>query len=182
MRSLKLSVFAVLVAATVLALSACSPTFNWRDVRIEKTRLGVLMPCKPEKAQKAVVMAGSPTQVNLIGCDSGGVTFAVSVADVGDVAKVAPALAQWQTATQLNMKVVQGAGQAVRTEPFKLARAEVLPKVVRVSALGQRADGTAVVGQAAYFAQGLQVFQAVMYAAEIKPETLETFFSGLKFD
>ena len=54
--------------------------------------------------------------------------------------------------------------------------------VSRVQALGQRADGAAVSGQAAYFADGAQVFQVVMYAPQIAPEVAETFFSSLKFE
>ncbi|MBC7549268.1 MAG: hypothetical protein H7224_11610, partial [Polaromonas sp.] len=58
----------------------------------------------------------------------------------------------------------------------------VQPPAVLIKARGQRADGTAVNGQAAYFVQGAQVFQAVIYAAEIRPEVAETFFSSLKFE
>jgi hypothetical protein len=49
-------------------------------------------------------------------------------------------------------------------------------------ATGKRANGQAVSSQAAYFALGSQVFQAVMYADKISPDIAETFFSGLKFE
>jgi hypothetical protein len=65
--------------------------------------------------------------------------------------------------------------------PLKLSGAADLPAPVRVVAQGQRADGTPVLGEAAYFAQGAQVFQAVIYAKEISPEAAETFFSSFKF-
>jgi len=41
---------AVLMTAMAL-LAACSPTLNWREVRPEGTRLALLLPCKPDKAQ-----------------------------------------------------------------------------------------------------------------------------------
>ena len=52
------------------------------------------------------------------------------------------------------------------------------------SALGkvQRRYLDPVTGQAAYFAQGSQVFQAVLYAEKIEPDVAETFFSSLKFE
>jgi hypothetical protein len=53
---------------------------------------------------------------------------------------------------------------------------------VMVKATGQRANGQAVSSQAAYFAQGSQVFQAVMYADKIASDVAETFFSGMKFE
>jgi hypothetical protein len=51
-----------------------------------------------------------------------------------------------------------------------------------VKAEGQGPDGKPVSGQAAYFAQGSQVFQVVMYSPRIVPEVAETFFSSLKFE
>ena len=102
---------------------------------------------------------------------------------------MAGVLLQWQNATLTNMKAplsVQPAGalkkRETEVEPFKLPGAALQPPAVLVKARGQRADGTPVSGQAAYFVQGSQVFQAVMYAAEINPEVAETFFSSLRFE
>jgi len=166
-------------AAALLALAACSPVFNWREVRPENTRLSLLLPCKPNKAQKMVPLGGQPSTLSMLGCDAGGATFAVAVADLGDAEKAAPVLAQWQSLTLANMKAGPGTSQVL---PLKLPGAAAEPPASRVFAQGQRADGTAVSGQAAYFAQGSQVFQVVMYAAQITPEVAETFFSSLKFD
>ena len=164
-----------------LALGACSPAFNWREVRLENTRLSLLLPCKPELAQKTVPMAGQSTQLRLVGCDAGGATFAVAVADLGSATQSALVLGQWQSLTLANMKA-PGAAGAAPAAPLKVPGAALQPPAVRVAATGQRADGTAVKGQAAYFAQGSQVFQAVIYAADIKPEVSDAFFSSLKFD
>ena len=175
---------ALLVIAT--SLTACNPTFNWRDVRSEGTALSLLMPCKPDKAEKKVPLGDSPVALRLLGCDAGDATFAVAVADVGDVSRVAAVLAQWQSGTLANMKAppVGKLSDGIATEVvlLKLTGAALQPPAVLIKARGQRADGTAVNGQAAYFVQGTQVFQAVMYAAEIKPEVAETFFSSLKFE
>ncbi len=164
----------------LLALAACSPTFNWRQVRPENTRLSLLLPCKPDKAQKTVAFGGRPTPLAMLGCDAGGVTFAVAVVDLGDLAPppdAVPLLAQWQSLTLAHMK----AGAAQRS-PLTLPGATPVPPPVLVQAQGQRADGTAVSGYAAYFAQGAQVFQVLMYARQASPELAETYFSSLKFD
>ena len=167
------SIYAVLALA---GLAACNPTFNWRDVRPEGTRLAALMPCKPDKAQRTVPMAGQQTELNLLSCDAGGVTFAVSMADVKDAAKAAAVLAQWQSATLANIKSTPAAPSAAFNLPG-LASGGII-----VKATGQRANGQAVSSQAVYFAQGSQVFQAVMYADIIAPDIADTFFSGLKFE
>jgi hypothetical protein len=87
-------------------------------------------------------------------------------------------LAQWQGLTLANMK----AGPAPQVAPLKLPGAAALPPASLVKAEGQGPDGKPVSGHAAYFAQGSQVFQVVMYAPRTAPEVAETFFSSLKFE
>ena len=163
------------VAACLLA--ACSPTFNWREVRPDETRLALLLPCKPDKAEKIVPLGGRPTPLRLLGCDAGGATFALAVADLGEAARATDVLAQWQALTLANMKA--GAPQAT---PLRLKGAALSPAPVLVKAQGRRADGTAVNGQAVYFAQGTQVFQAVVYFEKLSPDVAETFFGSLSLE
>ncbi|MBI2725464.1 MAG: hypothetical protein HYX42_04360 [Polaromonas sp.] len=167
-----------LAVGCMVLLQACSPSLNWRDVRPEGTGLALLLPCKPDKAQRTVPLGGSATELNMLGCDAGGATFAVASADIGNAANVAEVLAQWQKLTLSNMKAAPGA----QVLPLKVAGSAPLPPAVLVKAQGQRADGQAVSGQAAYFAKGTQVFQVVMYAGKAAPEASETFFSSLKFE
>jgi hypothetical protein len=167
---------AFFLTAMVL-LTACSPALNWREVRPEGTRLALLLPCKPDKAEKTVPLGGPATPLSMLGCDAGDATFAVAVAQLGDAAQAAPVLAQWQNLTLAHMK----AGPA-QLSPLKLSGGAGAPPAVLVKAQGRRADGTTVSGQAAYFAQGSQVFQVVLYSAHISPEVAETFFSSLQFE
>ncbi|WP_411881269.1 hypothetical protein [Polaromonas sp. YR568] len=163
----------LLLATAVLA--ACSPALNWREVRPEGTRLALLLPCKPDKAEKTVPLGGPATPLSMLGCDAGDATFAVAVAQLADAAQAATVLAQWQSLTLANMKA---GPESVQVSPLKIPGAAA----VLVKAQGSRADGAAVSGQAAYFAQGSQVFQVVLYSARIAPEVAETFFSSLKFE
>lgn len=177
--------WALLTLSFILGLAACSPVFNWREVRPDNTRLSLLLPCKPDTAQKTVPLGGRPTGLAMLGCDAGGATFAVAVADIGDAVQAGPVLAQWQALTLANMKAPPpGApgGGATQVQALKLAGAAAQPPAVLVKAQGQRADGTAVSGQAAYFAQGSQLFQVVVYAGKLAPDVAETFFSSLKFE
>ena len=165
--------------AALLALAACSPALNWREVRPEGTRLNLLLPCKPDKAQKVVPLGGRATPLAMLGCDADGATFAVATADVGDAAQAASVLALWQELALANMKAAPASRQML---PLTLPGTAPGTPVTRLQAQGQRADGSAVSTQAAYFAQGSQLFQVVMYAPRIAPEAAETFFSSLKFE
>ena len=166
---------AVLLLA--LAAGACSPTFNWREVRVESTSLKAMLPCKPDKGMRRVAMGTAQVELSGIGCETGGATFAVLHAELGDPARADEVLAQWNRATLANLH-----GSVTGTRPFTLPGATPLAAAQRISAAGQRADGTPVRGEAAYFARGSQVFQAVVYAGDPKPEWLQPFFDGLKFE
>ena len=168
--------FLINAAVALTVLTACNPTFNWRDVRPDGTRLALLLPCKPDKAQRTVAMASQPTEINLLSCDAGGVTFAVSMADVNDAGKTGAVLTQWQSAALTNIKAVS----PISRDMFKVPGLAM--GGVMVKATGQRGNGQAVSSQAAYFAQDSRVFQAVMYADIISPDVADTFFSGLKFE
>jgi hypothetical protein len=174
----KLTLLAALVALASLALVACSPALNWREVRPENTRLALLLPCKPDKAQKTVPLGGTPTPLSMVGCDADGATFAVAVAELADATQAADVLAQWQRLALVNMRAT-GAAQVT---PLKLQGAAPDPAPVRVRAQGTAPDGSAVTGEAAYFVQGSQVFQAVLYVSNANPEAAETFFSSLRFE
>lgn len=170
------SLLAALLGACVLA-AACSPTLDWRELRVDATGLTAMLPCKPEKGAREVPMAGRLLRLEGIGCDAGGATFAVMFADLGDAGQSAEVLAQWNRATLANLRA---AGAA--SKPFLPAGAIALPSSVQVDATGQRADGTAVQSRAAYFARGGRVFQAVVYAPTLRPDATEPFFQGLRFE
>lgn len=168
---------ATAVLTSACALAACSPTFDWREVRVEGTGLKAMMPCKPDKGARTVPMAGLDVTLEVRGCDTGGATFALLSAQIGDPSRSGEVLAQWKTATLANMRSV-----AAQESPFLPRGALGLPQSLTVVAVGQRQDGSRVEGHAAYFARGRHVFQAVIYAGQLQPEVADAFFAGLAFE
>ena len=168
---------------SLLLLSACNPALNWREIRIKDSALVAMLPCKPDAGARTVPLGGRDVSMHMTGCDAGGATFAVAHATV-DAASAAPTvLAQWRRATLANMAAVSS-----RDLPLNAATPAVLGSAanapMRVTAEGQRKDGSAVAMQGVWFAKDAQVFHAVVYAERISPdvsEAAETFFSGLKF-
>ncbi len=160
-------------------LTACSPAFNWREVPLDGAPLRILLPCKPDRASRPLELAGESVALTMTGCDAGGATFAASQVRLGAGASAGAALAQWRAATLANMRA-----RDIREAPFRPAGSLDLPQSVRLSAVGQRADGTGVQSQAVWFARssgdGLWLFHAVIYAPAIQPEAAEAFFDGLK--
>ena len=79
----------LLAAAGLLA--ACSPTLNWRDVDVgPQTR--VQFPCRPEHAERSLVLAGAPMRAGMWVCDAGGLSWSVTVLDVSDPARLTTVL------------------------------------------------------------------------------------------
>jgi hypothetical protein len=171
-----LPIRAAIACLAASAAAGCSPTLNWREVRVEPTALLAMLPCKPDKGARRVPMAGAEVELSVLGCDTGGATFAILHARIADPGRSAEVLAQWNAASLANMKSSDAA-----TRPFVPAGAMPLASSVRVTARGQRTDGSAVSGEAAYFAHGGHVFQAVVYADQPQAQVLQPFFEGLKF-
>jgi phage tail protein X len=167
------------LAATLFTLAACSPTFNWREVRAESMPLKAMLPCKPDKGARTVPMAGRQVELQVLGCEAGGATFALLSGDIVDPLRSGEVLAQWRAATLANLQATPGSAQ---DRPFLPAGAMALPQSLRVTAAGQRADGSKVESQAVYFARGSQVVQAVIYADQVPAEAADTFFAGLGFE
>jgi len=164
--------------ASLLALGACSPTFNWRELRLDGAPLLALMPCKPESATRTVPLAGAPAELHMHSCETGGLRFAVAWADVGNAAQVPTALDAWRSASLQSIRAVPTpADDPAYGWTVSVAGA---PAALGVSAQGQDPQGQPVQTRAAYFAQGTQVFQAAVYGAQLTDEAVDPFFAGLR--
>lgn len=167
-----------------LALAACSPALNWRDVRFDAAPVAAMLPCKPDRTVREVPLGGPPVPLHAMGCEAAGATFAIMTARLDDAAAAGAALAGWKTVTLTNM---QASAASVREVAFQPPGSLPLPQSVRVTASGQRADGSRVAAQAVWLAQasgrGVQLVHAVVYASgeAAVPETMaEPLFTGLR--
>ena len=95
------------IVAGCLALTACSPALNWREVRLEPSALVAMLPCKPDQGTRSVTLAGQNLSMHMMGCEADSATFAVSYADLPDATQAAAVQAQWQTAMLGNMRATQ---------------------------------------------------------------------------
>ena len=166
---------AVWAACAAVFAAACTPTYDWREIRVDPPGLTALLPCKPDRGVRTVSLAGTPVEVSMQGCERAGSTFAVAWADLGDPARVEPALAQWRDGAIAQL----GAGAAdVRTEPFSLQGATRVAG--RVRARGTPPGGAPSEMRAAWFARGTQVFQLIVVGAPIPDAAAESFFSEVR--
>ena len=178
------------VLSGAFVLSACSPTMNWREIRIKDTALVAMLPCKPDTGARTVPLGGRDVSLNMTGCDAGGATFAVAHATVDSASAAPVVLAQWRKAALANIAAVSSrdvpvnaavlspAGNQPGNSPSAAATAPM-----RITAQGQGKDGKPVVMHGVWFAKDAQVFHAMVFAERMSPaltEATELFFSGLK--
>jgi hypothetical protein len=163
--------------AALLALAACSPSLNWRELTLDSTGLKVALPCKPDKAERKIEMLpGREVVVHALGCEAGGATYAVLYADLNNAAELDSAMESWKKASLASLK-----GVVERERQYVPAGALELRASTLVRAQGVRRDGGALQSEASYFSRGTTVFQAVVYSERITPELGEPFFAGLRF-
>lgn len=162
-------------AFAIGALAACSPALDWRQVHPEGWGLQAVMPCRPDQQQRRVTLAGLPVVLSLVVCSTGGHTFALASADVGDPARVAPALQALLQAAQANVQ-----GQALGEQPVAVPGMTPQAGAVRRQLAGRMPDGRAVREQVQVFAHGLRVFQATVVGPEAGPSQAGPFFEAIE--
>lgn len=162
--------------ALCAGLVGCAPALDWRDVRPEDSGLLLQMPCRPGAVERRLDLAGTPQRVVLHSCSADGLTWGLAHADVGEPARVTPALQAWRDAAAANVGAAPAAGA-----PLQVPGATPSPAAARLRLQGRRPDGEAVQMQLALFTRGTLVFQATVLGPQVPAEAADTFFGSLRF-
>jgi hypothetical protein len=163
--------------AAFAGIVACSQTFDWRSVTLPDTQLVTELPCRPSRFQRDVTVAGTPLKLFMLSCETGGVTYGVATAEVGDPARVDAvlhALHDGAVATIRSADPSPGALNMHGVTPFSGNSSAHLH--------GQRPDGQPIDEAIRVFARGTRVFQASAVGATLPDTALRPFEDGLHFD
>ncbi len=174
LRTLGRTIHALVVLAP---LWACTPTFDWRSVPLPDTQLVTELPCRPSRFQREVVVAGVPLKLFMLSCETGGVTYGVATAEVGDPARVDAVLVALHDSAATALRSADsrpGALNLSGATPFSGASSDHLH--------GLRPDGATVDESVRVFARGTRVFQASAVGATLPEVALKPFEDGLRFD
>ena len=164
--------------AGAAVLMACAPTFDWRETRFDGAAapLSAMFPCKPDRHARPIQLGGQHTTMQMAVCATGGATFALSAVAVADPSAAGAGLQQLRAAAVANVQ-----GDTPVLAPWRVAGMTPNAESARVSTRGRLPDGAPVIEHAAFFVQGLMLYQASVIGAKPNPEAVETFFAGLKF-
>ncbi len=159
-----------------LALAACAPALDWRDVHPAGSPLQMQFPCRPTAQQRAVPLGGAPVRLTLMACGAGGLTFGLGYADMADPARVQPALAELAASAAANV-----AGAVTQRAALQPRGATPNPASVRLWVQGLRPDGQPVQMALAVFVHGTTVYQATVLGDALPGEAVETFIASARF-
>ncbi len=158
-----------------LALAACSPTLDWREVRPPDSALQVLFPCKPVTQVRKVKLVGLERRMSLHACSAGGQTWALAHADLGDPAQLGAALAELLASAAVNLDAAAAPGQSLQVQG-----ATPHPGSRQARLVGKLPDGTAVTEEVAVFVHGTRVYQATALGPALTSEAAQTFITSLR--
>lgn len=157
------------------ALAGCAPELDWREVRTPGQSIQALFPCKPSVMERRVQLSGTQVSLTLQACASGGQTWGLASADVGDPTLVGRTLTELGAAAALNI----GAAAPV-VAPLQVPGATPNPASQRATLHGALPDGTPVQMQLAVFAYGTRVYQATVLGPKVPAEAAQTFLGALR--
>jgi hypothetical protein len=152
--------------------SGCSPTFNWREVPVGDAGLIALLPCKPDRATRTVPFGAASVEVEVVGCEAGGATFAVAHARAADAAQAEAWRGAWRAATQAQL-----ADATLDEVAATVPRSALQPGPLRLDASGR------TTAHLLWFAQsrndGVSLYQATVLGRPSSGEAVATFDEGL---
>lgn len=167
-------VLAVLVAG-------CTPAYNWRQISHEGAPASMLMPCKPERAQRSVPLmgAGAPlVELSMLSCEVQGHRFAWAAVRLSDGAEPAQVLLAWRRASWAALQQAVPDGEDAPAN-------WTLTHITAPSGVRERWSGPALNHQAQALQAHVQwqqaggwVHQAAVYAAQPDAEVVNTFLNS----
>lgn len=177
--------FAASLWLALALLSACSPKFDWREVRSADGGFAVLLPDRPQTVEREIAFDRGPIAMTMTSTGVGPTMFAVGVARLpAQATRDAPAVER--TVALFRDALVRNIGAAATaTRPAPLSAAASAGRQIKaaeaVTARGT-AGGRAAQLAARFFVVEDRLYQVVAIGAEgeLSDDVLETFFSSFR--
>lgn len=177
-KSLIKSLLFPLLAAAVL--TACNPTYNWRDYTSQDAPYRVMFPGKPTVHKRTIDIGGMPVEMTMTAVDVSGTTFAVGSAEAPDADKAQAAVAAMKTA------LVRNIGATVSKEKSSAAATasgtgSTQSTSIDIEATGmQKGTPMKLIGH--FESRNKRFYQVIVMGKEkaVSPEQAEQFMSSFK--
>lgn len=163
-------------AAGAFLLAACSPQYNWREVRGVGAPFTVTLPAKPATHARPINLGGLPVTMTMTAAEVDHVTFAVGVAELPNAAQAEQAIGAMKTALVNNI-----GGTLVDEKPIAMGGAPA----IAIEASGPPAattGGRPRLLLARFMMQGNRAYQLVVIGGEKAGtrDAADIFFTSFK--
>jgi hypothetical protein len=162
------------------ALTACSPTYNWRDYSSQDAPFRVMFPDKPSVHKRRIDIGGMQVEMTMTAVDVEGSTFAVGSAEAPDAEKAQAALDAMKTA------LVRNIGATITKEKTAAAASasgagSSQSSSIDIEATGVR-NGTPMKLIGHFESRDKRFYQVIVMgkAKSISPEQTDQFISSFK--
>ena len=157
-----------------VGLASCNPALNWREVRHASAPVRVLMPCKPDVAERNIALREQTTVLHMQACSAQGMDFSFAAFAVPSGWQPGSAIQAWQQASLASWGARAEAVQS-RTVSVRVAEGGAMPE--QWSIRGSNREIRSV-----WFAHAGWVYQTAVYAP-VRDRSVEavaeTYFSGI---
>ena len=159
-----------------LLLIACNPTLNWREVRFDGLPSRVMLPCKPDRAERQVPLGDARSTLRMMGCEAQDLQFTWSQLELPLGPVPSQVVRVWQQASLTAMGADPALVSQVRALSLSGARMDVPPAQLGV---------TVTSGPQAHFFWWLhagQAYQLAVYSNRnaVPASVLQTLQEGIQ--
>jgi hypothetical protein len=177
----KLSILAtILPVLAAVSLSACSPTYNWRDYNSPDAPYRVMFPAKPATYTRKIDLDGMQVNMTMTAAEVEDTMFAVGSAQAPDAAHAQAALQAMKNA------LIRNIGAKVTSEKSAASSATNASGTSQGASIDVEATGTRngvpvrLVGH--FVARDKRFYQVVVMgkASTVSPEQTDQFLSSFK--
>ena len=161
-------------------LTACNPTYNWRDYSSPDAPFRVMFPDKPAVHKRSIDIGGMQVDMTMTAVDVDGTTFAVGSAEAPDAARAAAAVGAMKTA------LVRNIGATVTKEKSSAAATASGANSTQATSIDIEAKGVQkgapmkLVGH--FESRDKRFYQVIVMGKEksLSPEQTDQFISSFK--
>lgn len=165
----------VVCLACIFLLAACSPKYNWREVRGTTAPFVVTLPAKPASHARQVDLDGLKVTMTMTAAEVDDVTFAVGSVELSDPSQAQQALLAMKTALvrNINGEVRHEQSSTAGTTPFVI-------EIEAGSPPDRRGRSRLLLGH--FIAKEQRAYQVIVVGDEknVSREAAETFFTSFK--
>jgi PleD family two-component response regulator len=165
-------------ALLAFALSACTPTYDWREVHGTSAPFSVLLPAKPATFSRMINLDGQQVMMTMTAAEVDGVTYAVGTASLPDSEKARVAL------SSMKMALVKNINGTIKLEKSSEDKTAATASI-EIDALGlshTKSGDQPMRLIARFVARDKQVYQILIVGPEktVPREAIDTFFTSFR--